>query len=86
MSRLENVTTYSAFKRHLAWRTSASDQPTGRVGRGLALCGGGGGCNSEFYDQTALDAVKRKYIPGYQQIAISSLPLCARCALFGGAA
>lgn len=86
MSRLENVTTYSVRKRHLAWRTSASDQPEGRVGRGLALCGGGSGCNSEYYDQTALDAVKRKYIAGYQQIAISSLPLCARCASFGGAA
>lgn len=86
MSRLENVTTYSGRKRHLAWRTSASDQPEGRVGRGIALCGGGGGCNSEYYDQAALDAVKRKHVAGYQQVVISSLPLCARCAAFGGGA
>lgn len=83
MSNLVEVTTYSAFKRHLAWKRKVNSD-SGRIRRGIALCGTAR--DSEYYDQTALDAVKRKYIAGYQQIVISSLPLCARCAQFGGAA
>lgn len=83
MSNLVEVTTYSAFKRHLAWKRGNAAEG-GRVGRGLALCGTAS--DSEYYDQAALDAVKAKYIPNYEQVSISSLPKCARCAVWAGGA
>jgi hypothetical protein len=83
MSGVEEVTTYSAFKRHLAW-PKRGVAAAGRVGRGLALCGTAS--DTEYYDQAALDAVRAKYNAAYEQIRISSLPLCARCAVWTGGA
>ena len=84
MSSLVEVTTYSAFKRHLAWPKRSGNAEGGRVGRGLALCGTAS--DSEYYDQVALDAVRAKHNAAYEQIPISSLPTCARCTVWAGGA
>jgi len=80
MNELVEVTTYSARLRHLApasWLSRREPGEVGSIGRGTGVCNGAG--YNEIYDQAALDAVKAKYVPDYQQVLISSLPLCKRC-------
>lgn len=84
MSGLVEVTTYSAFRRHLAWPKRSGSVEGGRIGRGLALCGTAS--DSEYYDQVALDAVRTKHNVAYEQIQISALPTCSRCAVWAGGA
>lgn len=74
MTDLVSVTTYSVRLRHLA---EVRDPARGRSGRGISICNGA--VYVEMYDQAALDAVKAKYIRDYEQIPVSSLPLCRRC-------
>lgn len=84
MTGLVEVTTYSGRLRHLTHPEWLHQREYGRMSRGTGICNSA--VYVEVYDQVAFDAARARYNAAFQQVLISSLPLCKRCEKKSGGA